>query len=824
MDPVSALGLAANIWAFVEAGFKVVNQYNDFRRNALSETRENTQLRIIVDELKLISGNLVVDRPSPLASVAEQCNKLCEQLLDLLDKLMVKDTSSAFARLRIISKSYFRSSDISSLENKLDMYRRQLMLNLLDTLSDGQSEINNKLSRLETDVQRLGCSQSGDKLADLREDLLEAVQASQGDSIQKPNKGFGPLLLQLRDFVKTTSLEVSILMKLRFDDIDDRQDIIKDPTEGTFLSQVQEVTSNDDESGAVLNELEKSLIPWLRSGSGVFHISGKAGSGKSTLIKQIWLHAQTEKCLRTWAGDKRLLCAAFFFWAAGSSEQRSLTGLYRSILVTLLSQENGLIPEVFPEFWVNGQSTAHDLAGLTRPHIIEAAFQTLLGKALSSGYRICLFIDGLDEYESADREGCWELARRIVGWADSSSRAIKLCVSSRPYDEFQTTFAPFPLMNRTQIHLHQLNRSDIERHCDKTLSVAKEFPGIPDPAKAELFIRQIDKFSEYFVHEIGRRAEGVFLWAVLVARIIISEARRGGSNEHLKEKLDEMPDAMNELYDKMLSSLKPKDKQLSNRLLFAVLTNPFNRDISALCLTWLINESAWQSRVPLGGDTYSHEKAIEDVEHLTRHLDIWTHGLIEVAKPDYGPTDGCRKLVEVLVKGGFTAHERVQLVDRDGNIRMKDRIPLSATVWMILISGLSDARQRHVSSFSKLVDAVGELLRNESQEEVLLLGSTVGKTVYDCFTTLEDFVRKHDHTAHILDELQYWPKYEGGGSESENAPTWVWERWRGRTIYRMGDSLKKLTPQDLGREGLVFDAIVSRKNILENDVACFNLW
>jgi hypothetical protein len=41
---------------------------------------------------------------------------------------------------------------------------------------------------------------------------------------------------------------------------------------------------------------------WLSSGNGIFHIAGKLGSGKSTLMKLLCNHPQTRVALQKWAG------------------------------------------------------------------------------------------------------------------------------------------------------------------------------------------------------------------------------------------------------------------------------------------------------------------------------------------------------------------------------------------------------------------------------------------------------------------------------------------------------------------------------------------
>ncbi|KAI0425233.1 hypothetical protein F5Y09DRAFT_335150 [Xylaria sp. FL1042] len=89
-----------------------------------------------------------------------------------------------------------------------------------------------------------------------------------------------------------------------------------------------------------------SFYQWLSEGNGTFWIQGKAGSGKSTLMKFICAHTTTVELLRVWAGNKRLITAKFFFWNAGTILQKSREGLLRSLLFEILRKCPELIPRV----------------------------------------------------------------------------------------------------------------------------------------------------------------------------------------------------------------------------------------------------------------------------------------------------------------------------------------------------------------------------------------------------------------------------------------------------------------------------------------------
>jgi hypothetical protein len=93
---------------------------------------------------------------------------------------------------------------------------------------------------------------------------------------------------------------------------------------------------------------------WLRDDGGIYWINGKAGSGKSTLMKHIYDSPRTAFYLREWSYTKSSVpcCAAtYFFWNSGTNIQKSQEGLLRSLLFQILGEHTRLIPVVFPAQW-----------------------------------------------------------------------------------------------------------------------------------------------------------------------------------------------------------------------------------------------------------------------------------------------------------------------------------------------------------------------------------------------------------------------------------------------------------------------------------------
>jgi len=72
------------------------------------------------------------------------------------------------------------------------------------------------------------------------------------------------------------------------------------------------------------SNVNSSFVLWLVSDSDqIFWLSGKAVSGKSTLMKYLYNDNRTKKKLKKWAGGSDPILAAFFFFERGDALQKS---------------------------------------------------------------------------------------------------------------------------------------------------------------------------------------------------------------------------------------------------------------------------------------------------------------------------------------------------------------------------------------------------------------------------------------------------------------------------------------------------------------------
>ncbi|KAM0722937.1 hypothetical protein Q7P37_001135 [Cladosporium fusiforme] len=491
MSVFDALGTAAAVLRFIEYGIefsiKVAAIYKNWNERTELHQRISefkTAHEAFEEDLRLRSSN-----PSPgevlLTNIAQECSQAVTDLTNLLDKLSPAGQEKSKRKALATAVKYeLKKKDILAKQHRLQALRQQCHEQLALVMSDQQYALAKTLKRIENDQQACHSNVTR-QLIQLKTEIL-APKA-------EPNAFLtAELLRNLQKLVMTDLPQASILSSLQHPEMASRQDAISEPS----LSTYNWIFETKHEPPHPV-----TYVPWLEIRDGIYWVTGKAGSGKSTLMKHIWNHDRTTAALERWANGRKVITASHFFWYSGSTMEKSHTGLLRSILYGILSSCPALIETTARARW-SAAGRGLDVRSMpwTYKELLDCleALVTSDIRVEDQGVCFCLFIDGLDEYD-----GDYEVVDAIVRL--SYTKHIKICASSRPWNKFENAFATSKQQG-DYLELHHHTRDDIARHAHQEMSATL--------ANSDIAIEEWN----LLLSEITERAEGVFLWATLVIK------------------------------------------------------------------------------------------------------------------------------------------------------------------------------------------------------------------------------------------------------------------------------------------------------------------
>jgi NACHT domain len=407
-----------------------------------------------------------------------------------------------------------------------------------------------------------------------------------------------------------------ILNCLTFRHIKDRFDIVKDPHEETFRWIFRE----PDQTGRPWS----SFPNWLEQGEGCYWINGKAGSGKSTLMKFLYQDPRTRSSLRRWAGKGRLVLASFFFWYLGPlANQKSQSGLLRSLLFDVLEQNPSLIPVVMPELCLEA-AKLDERVRLDDPTLPELTrWFKRLAQNSSRQLCICFMIDGIDEYD-----GRYQDLIDLVLTTASMTPFIKFIVSSRPIVDCTDAFSRFP-----GIRLQDLTGCDIQQFASDQLE------------KRVREAYDIDPTS--LIDDLAIKSCGVFLWVVLVAASLVDGIKSGDTLAELRQRVSELPADLADLFRVMMSKIPTNYRQQASEMFQIVLKSQeyeshFGHPLMALQLSFAERDWKYAQETQIKPITLMEEN--KKCDEINRRIRSRCCGLLElnnrvIATRDMGDVD-----------------------------------------------------------------------------------------------------------------------------------------------------------------------------------------
>jgi len=312
---------------------------------------------------------------------------------------------------------------------------------------------------------------------------------------------------------------------------------------------------------------------------------------------------------------RKLILANFFFWRPGTVLQKSLAGLFRSLLHDILKACPELTPKVFPELWDRVKllpwQVQTELA-LSKTEIQTAFAQLIKNRQLYQDLCFCFFIDGLDEYVGTHEEDHLHMTRLLRDWTNAAPEGVKICVSSREDNVFLNAFS-----GQQRIRLQDLTRADMERYIRDNLA------DIDD-----------EETMKSLVQNITDKARGIFLWVALAVKSIRQRLQDGYQVSEIEKELDSLPQDLEKLFEHLLESIDKSAQKKKVYQTFAMMPKlkPYGLRLSLLHYSFLDDyekDPEFAMKPSLANYSMDHAARIERLDLARRKLNGDCKGLLE---------------------------------------------------------------------------------------------------------------------------------------------------------------------------------------------------
>lgn len=241
-------------------------------------------------------------------------------------------------------------------------------------------------------------------------------------------------------------------------------------------------------------------------------------------MKFIYEDERTMQSLEKWANHTKIYTASYYFWNQGTDKQKTGLGLFQSLLYQIFRSAPGLITPIYRDRLHHEVWEMADLIDIFK----QIAQQTSLDT------KFCFFIDGLDEYDGEEKD-IIRLLQEL-----SSSKNIKICVSSRPGRQYERVL-PGGDSDRT-VDIARFTKGDMQQYIDTHLQGCTNWRKL---AKDNPTCQEI-------IQEISARAAGVWLWVSLVTADIVKEAERNEDAATLRKIVDEFPSDLQDYFARII--------------------------------------------------------------------------------------------------------------------------------------------------------------------------------------------------------------------------------------------------------------------------------
>ncbi|KAF5020032.1 hypothetical protein F66182_7968 [Fusarium sp. NRRL 66182] len=631
MDPITAFQVAGTVVTFVEFTRSLLTEAHQVYTSPSGTTSKSIRLNSIACDLIAVGDQISASLPDTtsttltasdetLLRLCRECNAVTDELQQALGKLQARGTTKfnyAVSSIATAFKAIWSQGEINDFDQRLQRIRSEITMSLLMSLWEEervygkprQEYLKDHLDGIEAVITK-----TDEKIDQLAKDLVlitstdDVTSKTNTAAVDKRTHLFqelwktnwspaestypDPQTSSRPEDKRTTKLvQDHIIASLWFSSIESRDRNISEPYKSTY----EWIFHKDSET---------EFTDWLKSSSNsLYWITGKAGSGKSTLIKYIVHHSSTAIHLQHCSGGLPLLFTHFYFWEASPDPlQQSREGLVRTLLWQCLKKRPDLIAKITPRRW----AAYHALQGweCSPPpwtwDELQEAFRNM-ASLNDQAFKLVMFVDGLDEFGGGPTV--------LIDWLTEATTTyrVKTCVGSRPWTEFSDAFHQNPTLTMQYLTKRDID-AYIKGHFESCLAFREWRALSPNDA-------------EKLQKDLSEKAQGVFLWVYIVVRDLIIHLTRGKSLHELHFTLENLPTDIMKLYTKMDASLEPGDAKRAARYFGLLLASIEDLRSSTL---WFIEENK-----VCPDNSIDAVNAMQKI--LKRRLNSSTRGMLELS-------------------------------------------------------------------------------------------------------------------------------------------------------------------------------------------------
>ncbi|RSL56715.1 hypothetical protein CEP53_006705 [Fusarium sp. AF-6] len=210
--------------------------------------------------------------------------------------------------------------------------------------------------------------------------------------------------------------------------------------------------------------------------------------------------------------------------------QNNIKGLFCSLLYQLLQDNEKLVSfliRTFPS--IESKNYPHDWSDGDLERVLLTALE-----AKEVEQPVCIFIDGLDEYNGDDGDhGLMDRIQRLI-----KSDKVKLCVASRPEPRLLNRLNKAPCLK-----LQDLTGPEMRVHIHKKFKER-----VPN---TKLSVKELDALA----YRLLWKAEGVFLWVHLAIQSVVRGIENEDTYDELMPRLEQLPNDLGGLYAEVWKGL-----------------------------------------------------------------------------------------------------------------------------------------------------------------------------------------------------------------------------------------------------------------------------